>query len=121
MEIDALVDKYFDQIQIESIDYVPMDAEAPCPVGAYIELIIPVAMLREYAMLKNSSDRLPDGVEFWRTCLQERLRNSGKDSGHFNESLKDILDLLEGPVSAQYSTGNKERISLTITEIPELY
>ncbi len=121
MDIKELVDKYFDQIEIEDVDYVPVD-NAKSDV-AYLLLNIPTAMLKEYLRLKGQNKKLPDGAEFWKeTGLGIRLRNSDKYHGQGHEPLGDILDFLEDEVWGQYQELNTpERIRLDITEVPQFY
>ncbi len=117
-----LIDKYFDQIEIEDADFVPInDAVSD---AAYLLLNIPMAMLKEYLSLKGQNKELPNGAEFWReTGLGTRLKNSDKYHGQGHVShLNDILDYLEGDVWGEYQKLNSpERIRLDITEVPKFY
>lgn len=118
--INTLIEKYFDQIQIEDTDYVPFDGALSD--AAYLLLNIPISMLREYSKLKGQTN-LPDGAEFWKEAgLRKKLRDSDKISRQSHEPLKDILEFLGGEVWGEYQhLGNSERIRLSITEIPEFY
>jgi len=117
-EISDILDKYFDQIEVEDIDYVPWD-DAVSDV-AYLLLIVPTAMLQEYLRLKGQNKNLPDGAEFWKaTNLRERLRHSNKYHGQGREPLGDILDFLGRDVQADYQELHDHgRIRLSIYEIP---
>ncbi len=117
MGMDQLVDKYFDQIEIEDTNFV----DHPVTFAAYLLLNIPMAMLKEYLKLKGQNKKLPDGAEFWKeTGLGKRLRNSGNYHGQGHEPLEDILGFLGGEVQGDYQELNTtERIRLGITEIIE--
>ncbi len=119
MDVNDLVDKYFEQIAIEVVDYVPVDDAVHD--AAYITLNIPLEMLRGYSKLKGLSGELPDGAEFWEeTNFVKRLRDSDKSILHEYQPLGDILDSLEEYVEGTYQKLiNSERIRLDITEIPE--
>ena len=119
MNVNDLVDKYFKQIAIEVIDYVPVDDAIHD--AAYITLNIPLEMLKEYSKLKGLSEELPDGAEFWdETNLVKRLRDSDKSILHKYQPLGDILDSLGEDVEGIYQKLiSSERIRLDITEIPE--
>ena len=74
-------------------------------------------------VLKNQEGELPDGTTFWKeTQLGQRLRDVSKvynnkyEKGH--ESLRDILDFLEGKVWGEYYSFNTSKIRLSITEVP---
>ena len=127
MDINSLMDKYFEQIEVEDADYVPFD-DAKSD-AAYILLNIPVAMLKEYLKLKGLKRKLPDGVKFWKeTGLCKRLGNSEehikqfRSRNHLNdpfETFPDFLDGLTGDVQGDYQELNSsEKIRLSITEIP---
>ena len=121
MNMNQLVDTYFDQIKIEATDYVRVDYAASN--AAYLLLNIPTAMLKEYLRLKCQNGELPDGAEFWKeTGLGKRLRNSDKDRGQEHKQLEDVLDYLGGDVWGEYQELNSPgEIWLAITEIPEFY
>ncbi len=117
MEMNQLVEKYFDKIEIEDTAYVTVnDAVSD---AAYLLLNLPTAMLKEYLKLKGQNKELPDGAEFWKaTGLVKRLRNSDKYHGQGHAPLDDILDYLDGEVQGNYQELlNTERIRLSITEI----
>ena len=118
--INTLIEKYLEQIQIEDVDYVPVDGALSD--AAYLLLNIPLPMLQEYSKLKGQTTELPDGAEFWReTGLGNRLRNVDKHS-RSHEPLEDILEFLGGEIWGEYyNLGNSERIRLSITEVPEFY
>ncbi len=118
--MNELLDKYFDQIEIKDADFVPID-NAKSDV-AWLYLIIPTKMLREYSTLKNKNKKLPDGAEFWKeTGLGEKLRNSDKYHGQGHVCfLTDILDYLDGKVSVNYyKFDSKIMIGFDIAETPE--
>ena len=119
--INTLIEKYFNQIQIEDTDYVPVNGAVSD--AAYLLLNIPIQMLQEYSKLKGQNTELPDGAEFWRkTELRKRLKNSDRYPSRGHEPLEDILDFLGGEVWGEYQRlGNSERIRLSITEVPEFY
>jgi len=121
MNMQELVDKYFEQIEVEDTAFVPIDDAVSD--AAYLLLNLPMQMLKEYQILKGSRKRLPDGAEFWKeTRLVTRLRNSAKYQNVGREGLNDILDYLGGKVWGTYQElRNSERIRLDITEIPEFY
>lgn len=122
MKVRELVDKYFGEIEVESAEFIPYD-EAKSDV-AYLLLNIPVAMFKEYLILKGQTKgKFPEGAEFWReTGLGKRLRNSNKDHGQGVSPLLDILDFLEGDVQIDYQDlFSSEKIRFEIMEIPELY
>ena len=126
--IEKLVDKYFDQIEIEDADYVPFD-DAKSD-AAYLLLDIPTEMLKEYLKIKGQRKKLPAGAEFWKeTGLVERLGNSKKHIEQFHsrnflddsfEFLSNFLFYLIGDVQADYQEliTPPGRIRLSITEIP---
>ncbi len=122
MDIDKLVDKYFNQIEIEDTDFVIVnDAVSD---AAYLLLNVPTAMLKEYSQLKNQKEELPDGAEFWKeTGLGKKLRNIECNYTGGHVSLPDILDYIEeGDVWGDYQELNSsEKIRLSITEIPEFF
>ncbi len=121
MDMNQLVDTYFDQIEIEDTNYVPInDAVSD---AAYLLLNIPTAMLKEYLRLNGQNRELPDGAEFWKkTGLGKRLRISGKYHSQRHAPLNDILDYLDGDVWGEYQRLNSsERIRLDIREVPEFY
>ncbi len=117
MNIDTLIDKYFDQIEVEDTDFIPIDDMTFD--AAYLLLSLPVAMLREYVKSKDQCQELPNGAEFWKeTGLCNKLRNSNKYHGQGHEPLIDILDFLEGNVQVDYQKLNSpERIRLCIIEL----
>ncbi|MCK4730722.1 MAG: hypothetical protein KAT28_05380 [Candidatus Aenigmarchaeota archaeon] len=118
MSIDALVDKYFEQIAIEVTAYVPVDDAVSD--AAHITLNLPLAMLREYSKLKGLDEELPDGAKFWKEInIIKRLRDSGKFIYHEYQLLRDILDFLGDDVEVTYQKYDSEKIRLDITEIPE--
>ncbi len=122
MNMNQIVDTYFDQIEIEDADFVPVDDAVSD--AAYLLLNIPTEMLRAYLRLKGQNRELPDGAEFWKeTRLGSRLRTSDKYHGQGHVShLSDILDYLDGKVWGEYQKLNSpERIRLDITEVPEFY
>ncbi|MBD3249825.1 hypothetical protein GF336_07295 [Candidatus Woesearchaeota archaeon] len=122
MSMDTLMERYFDQIEIEDADFVPIDDAKS--YAAYLLLDIPTEMLKEYLRLKGQNRELPDGAEFWKeTGLGNLLRNSDKYHGQGHVShLSDILDYLESNVWGEYQRLNsQERIRLDITEVPEFY
>ena len=120
MGMQELVDKYFNQIEVAYTDYVPVsDAKSD---AAIITLEIPSAMVREYQRLKGSRKRFPDGVEFWReTGLLSRLEKSDKVPGraHSNTTLGDVLDYLGGKCWADFARISKDKVELSLTEVPE--
>jgi hypothetical protein len=127
MSIKSLVDKYFEQIEVENADYVPFD-DAKSD-AASILLNVPITMLKEYLQLKRQRKKLPEGAEFWKeTGLCSRLKSSKKHIKQFRsvnhlhdsfEKFPDFLDGLTGEVQGDYQElGSKERIRLSITEIP---
>lgn len=121
MRIPELVEKYFEQIEVEDTAFVPIDNAVSD--AAYLLLNIPTKMLREYKKLKGSRKRLPDGAKFWKeTELVIRLRDSARFQNVGREGLNDILDYLGGKVWGTYQElNNPDRIRLDITEIPEFY
>src|SRR3989339_2115966 len=90
-----LVDKYFDQIEIEYTDFdFPYGG---FPDSAYLQLNVPTEMLLQYNRKRNKKRGLPRGAKFWKESdLVERLRNSDKYHGQGNNPLSDILDYLHG-------------------------
>lgn len=121
MDVGELVDNYFDRIEIEDCDYVPVDDATHD--AAYLLLSLPMEMLREYCRLRDIGGDLPDGAEFWRESgLLERLRNSDKYHGQGREPLPDILDFLGGDVWGTFQgPSSREQIRLDVTEVPEFY
>ncbi len=119
MDVNGLVDNYFDQIAIEVTAYVPVDDAVSD--AAHITLNLPLAMLREYSKLKGLDDDLPDGAKFWKEInIINRLRDSGKFIYHEYQPLIDVLEFLREDVEGTYQKLiNPERIRLDITEIPE--
>lgn len=127
IRIEKLVDKYFDKIEIEDINYVPFD-DAKSD-AAYLCLNIPIQMLKEYLKIKGRRKKLPDGAEFWKeTGLCGKLKISEKHirqahsrshTGDSLETFSEFLDYLEGDIQGDYQKLNiPERIRLSITEIP---
>jgi len=120
MTMQELVDRYFNQIKVTYTDYVPInDAKSD---AATITLEIPSEMIREYQRLKGSRKRLPDGAEFWKeTGLLERLKSSNKvpERAHSNTTLGDVLDYLGGKCWVDFARTSKDRVELSLTEIPE--
>lgn len=120
MEISALVEKYFEQIEVEDTDFIPVDDAVSD--AAYILLQIPINMVREYQSLKNRTEKLPDGVEFWKeTGLVNRLQNYKKRFYFEHAPLLDILCYLKGEIWGEFYSCNSEKIRLEITEIPEFH
>lgn len=119
MEISELVEKYFEQIEVEDTDFIPInDAVSD---AAYILLQLPIDMIKEYQALKNRTEKLPDSVEFWKeTGLVKRLRNY-KECNVGHAPLGDILDYLKEKVWGEFYSCNSKRIRLDITEIPEFH
>ncbi|MEK6915285.1 MAG: hypothetical protein AABW89_01945 [Nanoarchaeota archaeon] len=117
MSVEQLVNNYFDEIEVESTDYVDF-TDAKHDV-AYILLRVPTAMLKDFLRLKEQKRELPDGTEFWKeTGLVNRLRNSGKYYGQGHEDLDDILDFLGGEVQVNYQPLDTEKTRLHVIEIP---
>ena len=122
MDLRQLVETYFDQIEIEDANFIPVDDAVSD--AAYLLLNIPTEMLNAYSKLKDQNRELPDGAEFWKeTGLQNKLRTSDKYHGQGHVSnLSDVLDYLGGKVWGEYRKLNSpERIRLGITEVPEFY
>ncbi len=121
MNVQELVEKYFDQIEIEDTAYVAVNDTVSD--AAYLLLNLPTEMLREYQQLNGQRKKLPDGAEFWKeTGLVRKLRNFKKHQNIGHTPLGDILDYLDRDVLGTYQElKNPERIRLTITEIPEFY
>jgi len=122
MRMQELVDRYFNQIEVTYTGYVPI-SDAKSDV-ATITLEIPFAMIREYQRLKDSRKRLPDGAEFWReTGLLTRLKNSDKVSrhAHFDTTLSDVLDYLGGKCWVDFARMSKDKVKLSVTEVPDFY
>lgn len=121
MRIPELVEKYFEQIEVEDTAFVSIDDAVSN--ATYLLLNIPAEMLIKYQELEGSGKRLPDGAEFWKkTGLVTKLRNSAKYQDVGRERLNDILDYLEGNVWGSYQELNTpNRIRLDITEIPEFH
>ncbi len=116
--LDNLMDKYLDEIYIESADYEPMDVDITFDV-ATITLNVPVEMLKEYQELKGKDGDMPEPAEFWKdTKLAERLKDY---DGTFNlhRTLPDVLKCLMGPVSGMYQRmQDPERMRMKIYEVP---
>ena len=97
MDVEELVDKYFDEIEVKEAYYD--DNNSPSgPRPAVVGLTLPTEMVREFSRLKGYGIMIPDGAEFWReTGLGKRLRNSDrwKDYIGHEDYLRDILDFLE--------------------------
>lgn len=121
MTIQELLDKYWDQIDVEESDYIAFDNAKHD--AAYLLLSLPLPLLREYQVLKSDSKELPDAAEFWKeTGLGERLGHSERVYKRGHEPLKDILSFLQGKIRVTYETsGGPDRIFLDVTEIPEFY
>ncbi len=121
MGIPELVNKYFEQIEVENTDFVPVDNAVSD--AAYLLLVLPIKMLKEYQKFKGSRKKLPDGAKFWKeTGLARRLRDSKKYPRAVDAPLNDILDYLGGDVWGNYQElDNPSKIRLSITEIPEFY
>ncbi len=121
MTIQALVERYWNQIDVEEIDYIEFDNAKHD--AAYLLLSLPLPLLREYQVLKSDLKELPDAAEFWReTGLGERLGRSERTYKRGHEPLKDILLYLRRKIRVKYETsGSQERIFLDVTEIPEFY
>ncbi|VVB59749.1 Uncharacterised protein [uncultured archaeon] len=120
MNAAQLIDKYFEQIEIERSDCVPIDNAVSD--ASELGLIIPLAVLKEYSVLNGlNSEKLPEGVKLWKESgLVKRLRNSGKTVYREHQPLNDVLDYLEGSVWSNYQALNdSRRIRWTITEIPK--
>jgi hypothetical protein len=123
MNVNELVEQYFGQIEIEDTNYVAVDDAVSD--AAYILLILPTRMLRDYQKIKGSRKKLPDPVEFWKEtglCEKLRMHESTFNGGHAN--LSDVLDYLGGDVWGNYqklSMKDNSRIRLDITEIPEFH
>ena len=130
MGIKSLMDKYFEQIEVEDADYVPFD-DAKFD-AAYILLNIPIAMLKGYLKLKGLKRKLPDGAKFWketglcnRLGCSERHIKQFRSRNHLNNSLEifpDFLSYLEGDIQGDYQKlSTPDRIRLSITEIPNKF
>lgn len=122
MELNNLVDKYFNQIEIVDTDFVTTHYESPD--AAFLLLRIPVAMLNDYLKLKKQKKKLPDAKEFWiETNLSEKLSNSDKYHGQGHEPLADILEFLEGQIYAEFGAirNSSKMITLSLHDIPEPY
>ena len=124
MNTNELVEKYLKDIEIEDIDFEPIDDAKHD--AAYLLLNIPLKMLEEYQELKGEdTNKLPDGAEFWKeTQLVKKLRTEEfvhKSRGR--QPLYDILDFLNGEVWGNYQklVQPPNRIRLDITEIPEYF
>lgn len=114
-QIQDLVDKYFDLIEIEDTNFI----DNPEYNLAYLLLNVPTALLKEYSAMKNQK-KLPDPAEFWeQTKLGDRLKKSCKYTGQGHEPLLDILEFLEGQVQGNYQElHTPDRIRMSITELP---
>ncbi len=119
--IDELMDKYWDQIDVKDVDYIAFDNAKHD--AAYLLLSLPIAMVEEYKVLKDSPNELPDAMEFWReTRLGERLDHSKREYKRGHEPLREILSFLRGKIRVKYETsGAPESIFLDVTEVPEFY
>ena len=118
MELNLLPQKYYEQIEIEDTDYVPVN-DAPSD-AAYLLLRIPSKMLDEYQKLREEVKSLPNANEFLReTGILEYLRKNLKPvyrGGH--EPLADILEFLEGDFEADFEvTGVFGKIRLRVIEV----
>ena len=115
--MEALVDRYFNQIEVEDTDFVPVD-DAHSD-AAYLLLNVPTAMLKDYLALKGQSKELPDGAELWKdTELGRRLRDSDKYHGQGHADLRDIIEFLQGEVYGQYQRlHDPTKIRLSIKEV----
>ena len=116
--LDNLMDKYFDEIYIESADYEPMDVDITFDVAA-ITLNVPVEMLKEYQELKGQDGDMLEPAEFWKdTKLAERLKDYNATFNLYR-TLPDVLDCLIGPVSGTYHRmQDPERMMMEIYEVP---
>lgn len=120
MKINELVEKYLDQIEIEEVYFTPAYDDTASD-QAYLLLKIPIAMLKEYLIIKGQNKKLPNGAEFWKeTGLCERLRNFNKYHGQGHQQLGTILDFLKGEVNVEYQElkNPPELIRLQVIEIP---
>jgi hypothetical protein len=122
MGIQELVDRYFNQIEVAYTDYAIInDAKSD---AATITLEVPFTMIKEYQRLKGSRKRLPDGAEFWReTGLLARLKNSDKvpRRAYSNTTLGDVLDYLGGKCWVNFTRMSKDKVELSLTEVPDFY
>jgi hypothetical protein len=123
MDYKALIDRYIKDLEVEDVDYVPVD---DCSHdAAYLLLNLPTGMLREYSRMANGNDnQLPDGVSFWReTGLGLRLQEVDRKKVRTHEPLADILEVLNAKgvaLDARYQEfADKKRIRLSIEEMPE--
>jgi len=121
MTIHALVERYWNQIEVEEIDYITYDNAKHD--AAYLLLSLPLPLLREYQALKSDSKELPDATEFWKESgLLGRLKETDRVFRNGHEQLRDILAYLQGKIRVTYETsGSSERIFLDVTEIPKFY
>jgi hypothetical protein len=123
MDINKLVERYLNDIEIEDVDFEPVDNAIHD--AAYLCLNIPINMLREYQELKGEDiNELPDGAEFWKeTQLVKKLRTEEFSKILSHQPLYDILDFLNGEVWGNYQELNQptDRIRLSITEVPEFF
>lgn len=124
MSFENFVDKYLDKIKIDHAEFVPVDDATHD--SAYLLLLVPLKMLREYQELKGrEGDNLPDGAEFWKeTLLVKKLRSEEFEKRSMGrEPLYDILDFLEGDVWGNYQkmVHPADMIRLDITEVPEFH
>ncbi len=118
-EIENLVDKYFNDIQIENSDFIPRDGDASDV--SYILLNLPLNFLKEYLIIKNQNRELPDVAEFWRdTNFVNKLKNLDKSKFVTHALyLPDLLQYLHGDIEGGYQKHpNPKRIRMEITEIP---
>jgi len=114
-EIQDIVNKYFDLVEIEDTDFIDNYGYDL----AYILLNIPTAMLQEYSALTNQK-QLPEPAEFWKqTKLGDRLKKSSQYIYPGHEPLRDILEFLEEDVGGDYhERPTPDRIRMSITELP---
>jgi hypothetical protein len=117
MSMQELVDKYFDQIEVEDADFLPVNDSTSDM--ATLLLNLPTEMLQEYQTMMGNLETLPDGAEFWMNSgLVERLRKSKKIPLRSHEPPNDILDFLKGEVCGDYQRLNDaKRIRLSIQEV----
>jgi len=116
MNINDLVDSYFDRIEIEDTDFYPSDDVDL----AFLSLSMPKAFLQDFLRLKGQNRDFPDVAEFWKeTELNKRLKNSGKYHGQGHESLARILGYLERNVWGEYRPLENDRVGLDVFEEPD--
>ena len=114
--VDALVDTYFDRIEIEDTDFYPSDGVDL----AFVSLNIPKEMLQEYLRLKGQDRDLPDVAEFWKdTDMLRRLWESDKYHGQGHEPLEHVLRYLDGAVWGEYSEREEGIVTLDVFEEPD--